>query len=99
MKHAFKGGPIFLNSGGSGPDDYLIKPVKGGRWHRVIARYGRHFTGSKEAVAQDQAAMKKVLRVTKQICTGDNARRWQRGKDYIPTLCWSGFLAKYVRRV
>lgn len=80
-----------------GPDDFLIKPIKGGRWHRVIARYGRHFTGSKEAVTQDLDAMSKVLRTNKRIHTGANARRWDKGKDYIPTLCWSDFLAKYTK--
>jgi len=42
----FEGGPIQLNSGGFGPDDYLLKPIKGGRWTKVIFRWGRNFTGS-----------------------------------------------------
>lgn len=94
----FKGGPIFLNSGGSGPDDYLMKPIKGGRWCRVIARWGRHFTNKGDSV-KDGDAMQKVLHATRQICVGDNARQWDRGKGHIPTLCWSDFLAKYSERI
>lgn len=39
----FMGGPIFMNSGGQGPDDYLLKPVVGGHWVKVIFRFGRNF--------------------------------------------------------
>lgn len=39
----FEGGPIFQNSGGMGPDDYLLRPIGSRQWTKVIFRFGRHF--------------------------------------------------------
>lgn len=39
----FEGGPVFLNSGGTGPDDYLLRPIGKSKWVLVICRWGRNF--------------------------------------------------------
>jgi len=92
----FKGGPIALNSGGFGPDDYLLKPIKGGRWTLVIFRWGRNWTGDKEAANSDRDAMKKVFPL-QQICIPDNARRFARMKERgnVPTMNATEFLARH----
>lgn len=38
-----EGGPIFMNSGGSGPDDYLLRPIDTRQWTKVIFRWGRNY--------------------------------------------------------
>lgn len=38
-----EGGPIFMNSGGSGPDDYLLRPIGKRQWIKVIFRWGRNY--------------------------------------------------------
>jgi hypothetical protein len=43
MEPKFEGGPIFLNSGGQGPDDYLLRRVGTRKWFKVIFRFGRNF--------------------------------------------------------
>jgi hypothetical protein len=42
-KPRFEGGPIFLNSGGQGPDDYLLRKIGTRKWFKVIFRFGRNF--------------------------------------------------------
>lgn len=39
----FEGGPVFQNSGGMGPDDYLLRPIGTRQWVKVIFRFGRNF--------------------------------------------------------
>lgn len=99
----FKGGPVALNSGGQGPDDFMLKPVQGGRWTLVIFRWGRNWQGRKvgletarcEAEA-DKEAMKKIFPV-QQVCVPDNARRYRRMRDrgIVPTLSATEFWEKY----
>ncbi len=38
-----EGGPIFMNSGGQGPDDYLLRPIGKRQWVKVIFRWGRNY--------------------------------------------------------
>lgn len=78
-RRLFKGGPPWLNSGGRGPDDYVLKPIEGGQWHVVIFRWGRNWTGSKEAVDSDKEAMDKIFPVV-QIHTAANATVYGRLK-------------------
>lgn len=93
----FKGGPVWLNSGGQGPDDYLLKPIKGGRWTCVIFRWGRNWTGSKEAADNDKAAMEKIMPVLQWECVPDNWERWQemKRKGPVPTMNATEFLERY----
>ena len=78
----FKGGPIFLNSGGTGPDDYLLKPIRGGRWHRVICRYGRHYQNDQDAAEADRKAFENIMRAgVEHMAVGDNAIRWRKMLD------------------
>lgn len=91
----FKGGPIFLNSGGTGPDDYLVKPIHGGRWTRVIVRSGRNFTGDREAAASDRAAWATILPL-EHVCTSDNWRRWNASAGRIPTMNATDYAAAHT---
>lgn len=106
-KARFKGGPIWLNSGGQGPDDYLLKPVEGGRWTYVIFRWGRNFRWSPEGniedtetaqanVKADKAALDKIMPI-KQICVPDNATRYRKMKERgsVPTMSAAEFWEKY----
>lgn len=99
MKARFKGGPIYLNSGGRGPDDYLLKPIKGGRWTLVIFRFGRNFQegerGSRNA-EEDQEAMKRIFPV-QQVCVPDCWERYMRmrEKGNLPQMGGAGFWARY----
>lgn len=104
----FKGGPVVQNSGGSDPDDYLIKLVSGGRWTLVLFRWGHHFGqdgfgGDKVGLEQakvsmlaDKEAMKEIFPL-RQICTSDNARRlaMMKKRGVVPTMFASDFLEKY----
>lgn len=94
--YRFKGGPIFQNSGGMGPDDYLLKPVKGGRWYKVIFRWGRHWTGQKKAAVEDREAMKNIFPIQR-ICVSDMAQRAQRmeREGKLVTLTAAEFWEKY----
>ena len=87
-----KGGPPFLNSGGTGPDDYLLKPVKGGRWTLVIIRAD----ATREMYKADMAAMKAMFPI-EQICVPDMARQLARMKKRgdVPTMSMSEFYQKY----
>lgn len=98
-----KGGPPFLNSGGIGPDDYLLKPIKGGRWTLVIIRAGRHWQGkevrrekARAMYDADMAAMKAMFPI-QQICVPDMARRLARMKKRgdVPTMSMAEFYQKY----
>ena len=91
----FKGGPIFLNSGGMGPDDYLIKPAKGGRWVRVIFRWGRNYDGVPEHAEADKLAAKSIFPLV-HVATGDNAKRWAGGKGTIQTMNAEEFVSKHT---
>lgn len=106
MKARFKGGPILLNSGGRGPDDYLLKPIKWGRWTLVIFRFGRNFQqragglGSRQA-QDDQRAMEYIFPI-QEICVPDNWERYTRmlrklreGKGGLPQMGAAEFWAKY----
>jgi len=106
-KARFKGGPVWLNSGGSGPDDYLLKPIEGGRWTYVIFRFGRNFRWSqdgrienlKEAQANgaaDKEVMDHIFPI-KQICVPDNAARYRRMKERgsVPTMNATEFWERY----
>ena len=99
MTFKFKGGPIFLNSGGIGPDDYLFKPIRGGRSTLVVFRWGRNFTGDVAEAEADREAAKTIHKFNQQICVPDMARRYQlmRAKhgDDIPTMSGIEFLARY----
>jgi len=92
----FKGGPTHLNCGGTGPDDYLLKPIKGGRWTLITFRWGRNWTGDNEAAQADRDAMKKIFPV-QQICVPDNAKRLAKMKasSNVPTMHASEFWQKY----
>lgn len=103
----FKGGPVQLNSGGQGPDDYLLKPLQGGLWTLVIFRFGRNFRWSPEGqvedlkVAQangeaDREALNLILPVQR-VCVPDNARRFQRMKERgsYPVMSATEFVEKY----
>lgn len=99
----FKGGPVALNSGGQGPDDFLLKPLHGGRWTLVIFHWGRNWRGREigmDAARQegeaDQAAMKKVFPV-QQVCVPDNARRLRKMRDRgsVPRMSGVEFWDKY----
>jgi len=96
-KHEFKGGPVGLNSGGRGPDDYLLKPIKGGRWTLVIFQYGRNSTGDKANSYAELEAAKVIHKLNQQICVPDMARRYQlmRAKGNVPTMSGVGFLERY----
>lgn len=96
-KHKFKGGPVGLNSGGRGPDDYLLKPIKGGRWTLVVFRWGRNFTGDKAEAATDLEAAKTIHRLNQQVCVPEMARRYQlmQTKGSIPTMSGVEFLERY----
>lgn len=98
-KKMFKGGPVALNSGGYGPDDYLIRSVhpRNSRWTLVIFRWGRNWTGCKEAAESDRTAMKEILSRTEQTCVSDNARQFAKMKERgnVPTMDGSAFWAKY----
>jgi len=88
-----KGGPIFLNSGGLGPDDYLLKAVDGGRWVRVIRRSGRHFDGDRQHALDDHGAWAQIAqRIRERVCTSDNAKRYNATKTKIQTIDASAFL-------
>ena len=84
------------NSGGKGPDDYLLKPIVGGRWTLVKFRWGRNFTGDVSVAERDKDAMERIFPI-QQICVPDMAARYynmkKRGK--VPTMGASEFLAKY----
>ena len=92
----FKGGPIALNSGGMGPDNYLIKPVKGGWWTLVIFRWGRNWTGDNEIAERDREAMKEMFPL-EQVCVPDNAKQYwgMKQKGNVPSMGASDFLDKY----
>lgn len=96
-KLKFKGGPIGLNSGGRGPDDYLIKPIKGGRWTLVVFKYGRNFTGDKAQAEAELEAAKVIHKLNQQICVLDMARRHQlmKARGDVPTMSGTEFLTKY----
>ena len=102
-KRKFKGGAIFLNSGGRGPDDYLIKPVVGGRWTLVIFRWGRNWQGkelgiedARAAADSDRAAMEAIFPLQR-VCIPDNAARLttMRKRGHVPTMNATEFLDKY----
>ena len=104
MEKKFKGGPIYLNSGGQGPDDYLLKPVKGGRWTLVIFRWGRNWTGREvgkdeaNRLAQlDHEAMKEILSSCERLCVPDMGGRYQRMRkqDKVTPMPATEFLIKY----
>ena len=90
----FKGGPIYQNSGGFGPDDYLLKPIKGGRWTRVNFLYGRNSTGDRDIAIAERFALNDIFPIM-QYCVSDNAQRWERGKDRIPVMSGTEFWEKY----
>jgi hypothetical protein len=72
--YRFKGGVIQLNSGGSGPDDYLIRALPSGRYVKVIFRCGRHWT-NKVDFESDKASLSWVLRQCERTAVSDNANR------------------------
>lgn len=78
--YKFKGGPTFLNSGGFGPDDLMIKPIEGGRWVLVIFRWGRHFTGNKADAESDRAARKSIGQI-QPVHTAANYERWRKARE------------------
>jgi hypothetical protein len=94
--YRFKGGKIFLNSGGQGPDDYMLKPTKGGRWTRVIFRWGRHWTGDKVAMESDRTAMEKILPVP-HMCVQDCRAwyEWHKSRGSLVTMNATEFWEKY----
>ncbi len=88
----FEGGPIFQNSGGTGPDDYLLRKIGTSRWYEVQCRWGRHFTWkygedrtglqrARDNADSDKAALDRVMRQTRRICVGDNATRYYRLRE------------------
>ena len=102
---SFKGGPIRLHSGGMGPDDYLLKPIKGGRWHVVKFRWGRNFLGrqigvkaARRIAEADRAAMTEIFPI-EQICVSDVQRlleRLERENAYgVPDIGAAEFWEKY----
>lgn len=102
MKNKFKGGPVLLNSGGFGPDDWLLKTVEGGRWTLVIFRWGRHWRGREigEDAADrlsetDREALLAILHAgVERVCVGDLAQRLEKMRN-VPTLGAAEFWRKY----
>jgi len=104
-KKVFRGGPVFLNSGGQGPDDWLIKPIEGGRWTLVVFRWGRNWAGRQvglgkaaEFAKSDKVAMIAMYAVgIDRVCVGDLARRFQQMKKrgVVPKMCATEFWQKY----
>lgn len=99
----FKGGPVALNSGGTGPDDYLLKPIQGGRWTLVVFRWGRNWRGREVGLATarreaetDKEAMKKIF-PARHVCVSDNARRLRKMRDRgnVPRMSGTEFWAAY----
>jgi hypothetical protein len=88
----YEGGPVALNSGGFGPDDYLLKRVgERGGWVLVQFRWGRHFQGkelgleaARRVAELDEKAMRVIFPLARQVCVGDCARRlekmWKAGR-------------------
>ena len=72
--YRFKGGVIQLNSGGSGPDDYLIRALPSGKWIKVIWRYGRHSTNQAD-YESDKLCIAWVLGQCERTAVSDNANR------------------------
>jgi hypothetical protein len=87
-----KGGPIAMNQGGFGPDDYVLKPTEGGRWVRVIRRTGRHFVDRQSAIADIEAWAEIARRISDHMCVADSARVYERRRDTIRTVNASEFL-------
>lgn len=78
-KFQFEGGPIFLNSGGTGPDDYLVRKIGTKKWVLVIMRFGRNFTGDREAAQLDYSLLKDFFPL-RHISVPENYERYHRLK-------------------
>jgi hypothetical protein len=93
----FKGGPTYLNSGGTGPDDYLIKPEKGGRWHLVKFGFGRHYKAGGPDPVQEKARMAEILRRTRLICIPEvrNVVARRGGLSAFPEVNGQGFIERH----
>ena len=99
-----KFGPIALNCGGFGPDDYAMRLDKpGARWVKVIFRWGRNAahlpdgTVDRNAVNLDRSAMRWLFADARQVCVGDAAKAVSRrgikvmnAGDYAKSLGWRG---------
>lgn len=70
-----------MNSGGSGPDDYLIRKNPRGKWTRVIFRWGRNgklATNPKADYESDHAAMEWIFKDMDKVCVPDQYARFRK---------------------
>ena len=70
----FEGGSPWLNSGGTGPDDYVIRQKGERKWTYLVFRCGRNFwlSGYDVKLAdKDRRAMKWLLPQIERKCTSD----------------------------
>lgn len=105
MNDRFKGGPVLLHSGGTGPDDWLIKPIAGGRWTLVLFRWGRNWTGrevgkdeaNRLAEADREAMIAMYHAGISRVCVGDLAQRLARmhRRGPVPTVGAAEFWQKH----
>lgn len=93
----FEGGPMALNSGGMGPDDYMLRKQDTRRWYFVVFEFGRNFTGDREVAIKEFAALKWLLKNHKHRCVPDNAKRYsiQKAKGTLITMSGREFARKY----
>lgn len=98
IQKVFKGGPTYLNSGGAGPDDYLIKPERGGRWHLVKFGFGRHYEKDGPDPLQELETLRAIMRRMRHISIPEirDVINRRGGLSAFPEVNGQGFIEKHA---